>query len=82
MPCRGSCQLRYQDQYDLNLEQWGEANADTDYENKNWNIATRNERAFRNIDTKLGRIASSLDDLSARPSRKMPIAKRGRRHSR
>jgi hypothetical protein len=71
--------VRYDDHYDLNLEQWGEANADSDYANKNWNIATRNELVFRNIETKLGKIADSLDDFSSRPIRKMPITKRGNR---
>lgn len=68
----------FTDTFDLNLDQWTEANADSDYDNQNWNINSRNERRMEKASTALHSIANSLDDLVQEPARTMPIRRRRR----
>lgn len=48
----------YTETFDLNIEQWSDANADTDYDNKMWNIANRNESQIKKIASAVEKIAN------------------------
>lgn len=47
---------QYEDTFVLDLDQYGQAATEQDYDNKNWNIAQRNERQIK-------RIADSVENL-------------------
>jgi len=48
----------------LDLDQYGEASADQDYDNRNWNIAKRNEKRVENLAKSATSIAASLKTIS------------------
>jgi len=50
----------YEDTFILDLDQYGYAATDQDYENKNWNIAQRNERRLECIAAASERIVAEL----------------------
>lgn len=56
----GKREVRYTDHYVLDFRQWSRAAAESDYENKNWNIATRQERRTESIVKAISSIAESL----------------------
>lgn len=71
--------VRYAETFDLNFEQWGQANADVDYDDKNWNINHRNETRVEQIARGIGKIVDALEEANDTPRQSMPIARRGRR---
>lgn len=52
---------RYEESFTLDIDQWGEASAEQDYDNQNWNINKRNERVLQEISRSLRDIASLLE---------------------
>lgn len=52
---------RYVEAFTLDIEQWGEASAEQDYDNQNWNINKRNERVLQEISRSLRSIVSLLE---------------------
>lgn len=53
-------EVRYVDHYVLDFRQWSKAAAESDYENKHWNIASRQERRTESIVKAITSIAESL----------------------
>lgn len=53
----------YVDTFVLDLDQYGEASMEQDFENRNWNIATRNEHRLERLMQAAQRMANQLDRL-------------------
>lgn len=60
---------QYRDTFILDLDQYGQASGDQDYENKNWNIATRNEKRFGKVVDSLSDIGDALETLTETETR-------------
>lgn len=56
------------DTYPLDFRQWSQATAETDYAEKNWNIANRGEQREKKIVTALESIARSASQREPEPS--------------
>lgn len=63
---------RYEESFTLDIEQWGEASAEQDYDNQNWNINKRNESVLKEISGSL----RSMVSLLAPPPPPLPAPKR------
>ena len=72
--------VTYIDTFDLNIEQYGEVSADTDHDNRMWNIAKRNENRIEKISRSLANAADALQDANAAPfiSKRVPGRRRPR----
>lgn len=57
----------YSETFELDIEQWGEASAEQDYENQNWNINKRNEDVLKRAGADLKLIRQYLAPSTARP---------------
>ena len=53
-------EVEYTDTYVLDFGQWSQASTETDYDNKNWNIASRQEKRTKDALQILGQISASL----------------------
>lgn len=53
-------EVEYTDTYVLDFGQWSQASAETDYDNMNWNIASRQEKRTKEALEMLGQISASL----------------------
>jgi hypothetical protein len=71
--------VTYTETFELNIEQWGEANADVDYDGKNWNINSRNEKRVERIAKGIGNLVDALQEANDSPRRSIPIMRRRRR---
>lgn len=77
--------VTYTETFELNIEQWGHANADVDYDDKNWNINNRNEKRVERIAEGIGDLVHLMQGAndalrrSDAPRRSMPITRRSRR---
>lgn len=69
----------YHDRFVLDLDQYGEASADQDYDSKNWNIADRNERRLESLKKSGASIAESLHELAGAHSAARTRTARSRR---
>lgn len=53
-------EIRYEDTLTLDFRQWSQANAESNYDNKNWNIASRQEKRTEKILQALNSIADGI----------------------
>jgi hypothetical protein len=67
---RAKLQGHYVEAFTLDIEQWGEASAEQDYDNQNWNINKRNEQVLRNIGQSLQRIEGHLTTPPPAPTKR------------
>lgn len=58
--------VTYTDEYPLDFRQWSQASAETDYDEKNWNIANRGEQREKEMVRALKSIAESASHESER----------------
>ncbi|WNY33075.1 hypothetical protein Q9Q99_12640 [Curtobacterium flaccumfaciens] len=72
---------RFSETFTLSIDQYDEATADTDWENKNWNIAKRNEGRFDNLLTAVRSLANNAEAAEERSAR-MEARNRLRRRKR
>lgn len=76
----------YHDTFTLDLDQYGQASMGEDWENKHWNIASRNERRLEDIKGSLASVARTLDyevergEVVNATRRREPMSKRRRRN--
>jgi len=73
-------EVRYTDPLTLDFRQWSQATAETDYDNKNWNIASRQERRTQKILEALTSIADGVNsesDVNCYPVLAMEVVQDG-----
>jgi hypothetical protein len=70
---RAKLQGHYVEAFTLDIQQWGEASAEQDYDNQNWNINTRNEQVLKEISGSLRSIAARLASHPSLPSPKRTL---------
>lgn len=75
---RGKLQSHYVEAFTLDIEQWGEASAEQDYDNQNWNINKRNEQVLKEISRSLQRMTVVLTPKPSRPRRPIRGSSRSR----
>lgn len=60
---------RFSETFTLSIDQYDEATAETDWENKNWNIAKRNEEKFNRLLAAVSSLAESARAAEERATR-------------
>lgn len=67
---------RYSDVFILDLDAFGQASGEENYDNQLWNIAVRNERRVQSIDRSLDTVASVLRESATKTREPLTLVRR------